>query len=294
MTRASLTTLIPAPQGQSPGLGGFPVPASSQIPAQAGAARGKLSPHGHLAAQTPRAAAPSFLPHLTGDYRKTPAPAPAPSCKGKHRCQMQAGAASANIDRAGKATSARCCSLLRANGKEPPLGRQRCPGGSVPAQGGTHTRVRPGSGHPRAPLSTPPSPESGAGAETLGQQEGEDALGVKTKDQQHPESIGVSPSGNAWQLPGAELISGSEQPSPEAPSRPALTQPQDPPVPHVPSEPPKTGLGTPLVPRGNRDSPRVGSGSRWPRFALSRKSTPVQGAEVQPPWPCHPFGDRGW
>lgn len=46
--------------------------------------------HGHLAAHTPRAAVPSFLPHLTGAYRKLPSPAPAPSCKGKHRCQHQA------------------------------------------------------------------------------------------------------------------------------------------------------------------------------------------------------------
>lgn len=71
--------------------------------------------------------------------------------RGSAGANARHGAASANIDRAGKATSARSCSLLRANGKEPPLGEQRCSGRSVPAQGGTHAGVRPGEAIPAHP-----------------------------------------------------------------------------------------------------------------------------------------------
>lgn len=139
------------------------------------------------------------------------------------------GAASANIDRAGKATSARSCSLLRANGKEPPLGEQRCPGRSVPAQGGTHAGVRPGEAIPAHPgachgsVICPTQPCSCPWIGTRGwtpgsSRKGEDALcegqGPATPTAT-PRALGSLPPAKPWscqELSSSRDQTGSAQP----------------------------------------------------------------------------------
>lgn len=194
------------------------------------------------------------------------------------------GAASANIDRTGKATPGPAlCSGLTV---------KSCPWTSRGAQAGRcqlRVGLTPVSGlvRPSRPIpvratalsSTPPSPAAaprcsglGSGAGPRGPAGRGDAL---AKDQQHPQlpQAHRGLSSNAWELPGAELILGSDGVSPalshcSAASSLASTDPtpaaplQDPPVPHLPSESPKIGLGTPLVPRGDRGTAQTQEWSR--------------------------------
>lgn len=193
------------------------------------------------------------------------------------------GAASANIDRTGKATPGPAlCSGLTVKScpwtsRGAQAGRCQLRVGLTPVSGLVRPS-RPIPVHATALLSTPPCscsqvPRIGIRGWTPGaSRKGEDAL---AKDQQHPQlpQAHRGLSSNAWELPGAELILGSDGVSPalshcSAASSLASTDPtpaaplQDPPVPHLPSESPKIGLGTPLVPRGDRGTAQTQEWSR--------------------------------